>query len=206
MKRLPLSVLIFPFIVAVGTPTFGQMPGSRPAPAAAMVAAAASKGHTEVFEWVNLGILIAFLIYVLRKPVSQFFNQRLAAIRDGLEEGRKALAAAQAQMAVVEEKLRRLDQEVASLNTSAMEEIKAEAERMRRTSEQETARILEAAGHSIASATLSAKLELKNFAARQASELAEKMIRDRLDLQAQAQLVGRFLESLSRARHADPPA
>lgn len=211
MKRLFHSLQILLLISASVAPVFAQEPALRPTPAAVMVATAEgapahSPGHKDVIEWVNFAILIAFLIYFLRKPVAQFFDQRSAAIRDSLEEGRKALVAAKAEMEAVEEKLLRLEQEVASLKASAMEEIKVESERMRRASEQEAARILESAGHSIESATLAAKLELKNFAARQSSEMAEKMIRDRMDPHSQARLVSRFLEALGGAHHTHPPA
>lgn len=211
MKRLFHSLQILLLVLASVASVFAQAPALRPTPAAVMVATAEgapahSPGHKDVIEWVNFAILIAFLIYFLRKPVAQFFDQRSAAIRDSLEEGRKALVVAKAEMEAVEEKLLRLEQEVASLKASAMEEIKVESARMRRASEQEAARILESAGHSIESATLAAKLELKNFAARQSSEMAEKMIRDRMDPHAQARLVSRFLEALGGAHHTHPPA
>ena len=43
-------------------------------------------------------ILVGALAYLLKAPLAGFFAQRSAAIRTGLEEGRKALEASQAQL------------------------------------------------------------------------------------------------------------
>ncbi|MGH9327339.1 MAG: hypothetical protein ACRD2B_11745 [Terriglobia bacterium] len=210
IKRLLHSFGVLILIAVSTAPAFAHVPALRPAPAIAVVAAKIDPGfvasHKELIAWINLAILVAFLIYFLRKPTSQFFDQRSVAIREGLEEGRKALAAAKAEMEAVEEKLLRLDQEMEFLKTSALEEIKAERERMRSLSGREAARILESAGHSIDLAMIAAKAELKTFAALQASELAEKLIRERMDEHAQAQLVNRFREAVGRAHEARPPA
>ena len=55
------------------------------------------------------------LAYILRKPLADFFAQRSASIRSGLEEGRKALEASQAQLKAVEEKLQHLEEEIAAV-------------------------------------------------------------------------------------------
>jgi F-type H+-transporting ATPase subunit b len=173
---------------------------SRPAlatPAVLLQATPAeSRAHENLFDLINLIILIGVLAYLLRRPVRQFFSQRSEDIRKSLEEGRKALAAAQEQLSAAEEKMRRLEQDIAALKESAAKEMAAERERMRVTAEAEGERILASARSMIHSATQAAKLELKLYAARQATELAEKMIRERLNEQDQARLVGRFLDGI----------
>jgi F-type H+-transporting ATPase subunit b len=166
------------------------------APAFLLQTAIESKGHENLFDLINLIILIGVLVYLLRKPVGRFFSQRAQDIRKSLEEGRKALAAAQEQLAAAEEKLRRLEQDIAALKESAEREMAAERERMRAAAEAETERILASARSMIHSATQAAKLELKHYAARQATEIAEKMIRERLGEQDQARLVNRFLQGI----------
>ncbi|MGH9469108.1 MAG: hypothetical protein ACRD1N_02045 [Terriglobia bacterium] len=187
MKRLLLKLVVLFLSCLAG------------APAILTAAPATGEGashHTGIFEWINLAILVIVLVYVLRKPVAQFFVQRSSAVRESLEGGQKALAAARAELEGAEEKLRRLEQEVMALKTSALKEIDLERERMRRASAEESARILEAAEQTIRAAALAAKLELKHFAAREASERAEKMIREKLDDQGQARLLSRFVEGL----------
>jgi F-type H+-transporting ATPase subunit b len=155
-----------------------------------------SRGHEDLFDLINLIILIGVLVYVLRKPVGQFFSQRSEDIRKSLEEGRKALAAAQEQLAAAEERLRQLEQDIAALKESAAKDMAAERERMRAAAAAEAERILASARSVIHSATLAAKQELKLYAARQATEIAEKMIRERLNEQDEVRLVNRFLQGI----------
>ncbi|HTV53959.1 MAG TPA: ATP synthase F0 subunit B [Terriglobia bacterium] len=157
-----------------------------------------SRAHENLFDLINLIILVGVLVYLLRKPVGQFFSQRSEDIRKGLEEGRRALAAAQEQLSAAEEKLHRLEQEIGALKESARKEMAAERERTHRAAEAETGRILASARSMIHSATQAAKVELKLFAVRQATDLAEKMIRERLNEQDQSRLVNRFLQGIPR--------
>ncbi len=157
-----------------------------------------------IFDWVNFVILIALLIYFLRKPIAQFFRQRSEDIQKSLEEGRKALEAAQAQLAAAEERLSHLEQDIAALKADAARQTEAERERLRQAGEREAERILQSARHMIDSATQAAKLELKEHAADEAIRLAEKMIRDRLDEAARERLVSRFIQGLGNNLHSGP--
>ncbi len=155
-----------------------------------------SSSHTDLFDWINFILLVVVLVYVLRKPVGGFFANRSAALQHDLDEGRKALEAARAQLAQAEEKLRRLAADVAGLKTSAAREKELELARLREASEAEGKRILESARSMIESATQAARQELKRTAASEAVALAEKMIRERLDEAGRARLVSRFLEGI----------
>jgi F-type H+-transporting ATPase subunit b len=184
-------VAVSPFLVAAPPRT------TLLAPAALLLQAVSeSTAHSNLFDLINLIILIAVLAYVLRKPLRQFFSQRSEDIRKSLEEGRKALAEAQEQLAAAEEKLCRLEQDIAALKETAAKDMQAERERMRRAAEAETERILASARSMIHSATQAAKSELKHYAARRATEIAEKLIRERLNEQEQARLVNRFLQDI----------
>lgn len=167
---------------------------------------AQGEGHEKLFDWINFIILIVVLVYFLRKPIAQFFSQRSGEIEKGLEEGRKALEAAQAQLAAAEEKMRHLEQDIAGLKETAAREIEAERARLRTESEREAERIRESARHTIDAATQAAKLELKEQAAREAINLAEQMIRQRLDEEGRARLVSRFIQGLRANGHSRPDA
>jgi F-type H+-transporting ATPase subunit b len=197
--RYPLWLLLGAATVAGGSYPAKATPSQQGLVTAVMVeppAAQKSSARERVFDWINFAILIAVLVYFLRKPIAQFFSQRSTEIRKGLEEGRQALEAAQAQLAAAEEKMRRLEPDIASFKASAAQEIEADRERLRRAAEREAERILESARHSIETATRAAKLELRGYAARQAYELAEKFVRDRLSDEARARLVQRFIQGV----------
>lgn len=149
-----------------------------------------------LFKWINFALLVGALVFVLRKPLGEFFTQRSNSIRRSLEEGRKALEASQAQLNAIDEKLRRLEVEIAAFKASLAQEIAAERERLRTETEEETQRILESARVQIERAAKAARLELKAYTARQAIDLAERIIRERLDDTGRKRLVRRFLEAV----------
>jgi F-type H+-transporting ATPase subunit b len=150
------------------------------------------------YKLINFAILVGALAFLLRKPAAQFMAQRSESIRKSLEESRKALEASQAQIRAIEEKLRGLEEEISRFKAAAAQEMEAERERLRLAAAAEAERILQFAHAEIDNATRAAKLELKVYAARQAVELAEAMIRQQLDEAGQHRLVGRFVGELDQ--------
>lgn len=152
--------------------------------------------HELLYKTINFVILIGGLGYVLRKPLAEFFRSRFASIQKGLEEGRKALEASQAQLRAVEDKLARLEAEIAEFKTSALKEMEAERQRLLQSSAEEASRILEAARAQMDTAVRGAKLELRDYAAEKAVALAEELIRTRLDDSGRHRLVAQFAAGL----------
>jgi F-type H+-transporting ATPase subunit b len=153
--------------------------------------------HEMLYKTINFLILVGGLAYVLRKPMAEFFNLRSASIQKGLDEGRKALEASQAQLQAVEEKLRGLEAEIAAFKDSALRDMEAERQRWKQSSAEEAARILESARAQMDTALRAAKLDLKNYAARQSVSLAEELIRTRLDDSDRRRLVTQFVATLA---------
>jgi F0F1-type ATP synthase membrane subunit b/b' len=151
------------------------------------------EGRELLYKFINLSLLVGVLAYLLRKPVADFFAQRSASIRKGLEEGRTALEASQAQLRTVEEKLEHLEEEIASFKASAAREMEAERQRMKQAGSDEAEKIIQTARAQTEVAVRAAKLELKTYAAEQAVKLAEEIIRQRLDEEGRRRLVGEFL-------------
>lgn len=152
--------------------------------------------HQNIYDWINFVILVGALGYLLRKPAREFFAQRSASIRKGLDEGRRALEASQAQLKAVEEKLARLEQEIASFQASSAQEMAMERQRLEQATAREGEKILASARTRIETATRAAKVELQTYAAGQAVELAEEIIRQRLDDAGRERLVARFVEGV----------
>jgi F-type H+-transporting ATPase subunit b len=151
------------------------------------------EGRELLFKFINLALLVGVLAYFGRKPLTDFFSQRSASIRKGLEEGRKALEASQAQLKTVEEKLRHLEEEISAFKASAARDIEEERQRLKQAAAEEAEKILQAARAQTEIAVRVAKLELKSYTAEQAIELAEQIIRQRLDEAGRKKLVSDFL-------------
>lgn len=160
----------------------------------------AEASHEERLKWINFVILAVALIYLLRKPLSRFFAERLDTIHEGLEEGRRALATSDAKLAEVEAKLKKLEQELADFRARSQVEMQAERERLRQAAERDAQRVMDFAQAQIEAAVRAAKLELKRYAAGQALELAESAIRRRLDESTRHQLVSHFMAQLKESR------
>ena len=76
----------------------------------------------------------------------------------------------------------------------------AEADRIRRDTERDMARIQQHAAQEIESAGKLARLEVQRFAAKLAIELAESKVRSRMSPEVEAALLGNFLDDLSAGR------
>jgi len=177
--------------------TFGS---PRVAWSFATASAAEEKGEGPrrelLYKLINFAILVGVLGYVLRKPVAQFFSSRSAAIQKSLEESRKALETSQGQLQAVEERLRHLGEEIAAFKASAATEMEAERQRLREVAEQDAERILEATRAQLETDLRAAKVQLKSLAAQHSVELAERLIRERLDEPTRQRLVSQFTATL----------
>ncbi|MGH9355084.1 MAG: hypothetical protein ACRD10_03055 [Terriglobia bacterium] len=171
-------------------------------------AAPGAESHEKLFDWINFTILIVVLVYVLRKPAAAFFHDRSAAVRQGLEEGRKALESARTRLEAVEEKMRGLEAEIAALQAQAAKEMVAERERLKIAARKDSERILQSAASTIQHAVDATKAELTAHAMRQAADMAEKVIRERLDENGRARLVKQFLDGVRVVNDgsSQPPA
>jgi F-type H+-transporting ATPase subunit b len=157
---------------------------------------AAEEKRELYYKIVNFAILAVALGYVLRKPVKEFFSQRSLEIVKALEEGRAALKESQAKLAVVEEKLRHLDEEIAAFKATSEKEMQQDRQRLREETAREAEKILQTAGARTDTAIRTAQLELKLYTAKEALRLAEQMIRERMDEPARARLVSQFIRTL----------
>ncbi len=211
MSRLRLALLAGFMVVLSGLPAVAasqpRAPVTQPAAAALPPEepAEGSSGTKElIYKTVNFVILVGALAYFLRKPAADYFASRSAAIRKGIEEGRKALEASEAELRAIEEKVARLGQEIRAFEEEAEREIAAEAERFRRETEAEASKMLEFARARLDAAGRAARQELRAFAAMEALRLAEESVRTRLDAPQRERLFARYLAGLAGTGLANP--
>ncbi len=201
-RRWRRTVLVVCFgVLLLGAASLGIARQEHGAAAAETQSESSEQQHELIIKIVNFAILVAALAYLLRKvlPVGEILSRRSAEIRQALGEGKKALEAAQAQMAAVEEKLRHLDEEVAAFKAAAEQEMEAERQRIRREAAEDAEKILQTAQARLEAATRTARQELRISTAHEALQRAEQMIRTRLDEPARARLVSQFVSSLPGA-------
>ncbi len=152
---------------------------------------------SELWLWPNFALLIILLGYLAKKHGAPFFAARDREIRESLEAGKKAQAEAEKVAAGVQAKLATLDREIAALKTSAQAELERETQRIRRDTESELQRIEQHTAAELDSLGKRAMLELRQYAASLALDLAEQKVRARMTPAVQSGLVENFASELS---------
>jgi F-type H+-transporting ATPase subunit b len=150
----------------------------------------------ELWRWVNLIIFVYLFYRILRRPVSEAMRARREGIRRDLMRAQEERNAALAKLEEVEQRLAKLDAEVASVREQSEREAAEERERIRKATEEETRKLREQAQREIESAGKAARQELREFAAEQSVQLAEEMIRRDIKPEDDARLVGLRIEEL----------
>lgn len=151
-----------------------------------------------IFITLNFLILAVFFWWILAKKVNigQGMRDRTTMIQKGMEEAKKASLEANARLANIENRLAKLDGEVASLSSTAEADFAAEEIRIKKAAEEDTRRVIEAAEQEIASVAKTAQRELTAFVAELSVDLASKKIS--VDSAADQGLVRSFVEQLGK--------
>jgi F-type H+-transporting ATPase subunit b len=148
----------------------------------------------------NVVVLLGGLGFVLRKPLRKFFQTRTADIQKKLEEAEEARLEAVRKLSLMEERLLKLDEEVAAIRRQAQADAEAEQQRMLERAEEEAARVRARGRLEIEAEKAQALTELKQFVADKAVALAEEMIRREIEPADQERLFEKFLTELGEKR------
>lgn len=142
-------------------------------------------------------VIVAVLVgYGMKKWLPGIFRQRTQAIQKGMEEARRASEDANRRLREIEDKLGRLDAEIAQLQATASAQADEEAASLKIAAEQEQRRIIQNAEQEIGAAANAARRELKAYSAELAVSLAEKRIK--VDRATDQELVRDFVDQLGR--------
>lgn len=152
----------------------------------------------ELWKFLNLLLFLSFLIYLLRRPLSEAFRGRRESIRRDLLQAQQERDSAVKKLEEVESKLGRLDVEVAAIKERAAKEAAEERDRVSRETEADVKKLTEQARREIESAGKAARQELRRYAAEETIGIAQEMIRaemrpdddDRLIKTSMAELEG----------------
>jgi len=128
------------------------------------------------FEVFNFVLLALALGYALVKMLPKAIRNRNTAIQKHLVDARTATEEARARLSTVEDRLSKLDGEIAAMRTTAEQDAAKEEQRMKAALEDETKKILASAEQEIAAASLHARQQLKQQAAELAIEQAARKL------------------------------
>lgn len=141
----------------------------------------------------NFLLLLGVLIYVLRKPLTQFFANRRRTIQHDLERAGALLAEAQARLAEWEGRIARLDAEVAGIQVAVRERAEAERGRILEEARVSAERIRRDAQAAVEQEARRARETLRAEAAELAVELATKLVREQVTEADHTRLLDEFV-------------
>ena len=151
----------------------------------------------DIFKWINFALVAVGLFWLFGKVLPSKFRANADAISSAITKATAAKADADRHLREAEEKLARLEQEVAELRATAQREGVAEAERIRSATQNDAQRVELAAKVEIEATERAARLELKAIAANLAVDGAESLLAKQLTPQAQEALVSAFVKGLA---------
>ncbi len=186
----PAAFFLAVLLLAVAAAPLGAAEGAEAAPA---------PWWQIPLQVLNFVVLFGVLGYLLRKPAREFFAGRTRAIQQSVAEARAAREQAEKRLAEVEERLKRLGEEIGALEDEARREAAAERDRLRAAAQVEAGKILAAAESEITNLTRVARRELKSYAARLAVELAEERLRREMNPDTQDRLLRAYAEDLAES-------
>lgn len=169
-------------------------------PSLVLASSAEGGGGRAVFDLVmrilNFGILVGVLVYFTRKPVVNGIRNSIESVRTMLKDAEESRLAAETRMKEAEERLSRVDSEVAELLEAAKKEGEVERERILAETAEAVEKIQKDASQAMEQEVKKSREALKKDAAEAAVALAESIIREKITPEDHRKFIADYLEKL----------
>jgi F-type H+-transporting ATPase subunit b len=141
----------------------------------AMIGLNAEQAAT-AFTVVNFAVLAGLIGWFLVKTLPKTFRNRNTAIQKDLVDARTATEEAGARLSAVEERLGKLDEQIAAMRAQAEKDSAHDEQRIMASVEEDKRKILAAAEQEIAAATALAHRQIQQYAAELAIDQAARKL------------------------------
>jgi F-type H+-transporting ATPase subunit b len=153
-----------------------------------------------VFTIFNIVVLFGAIGYGLMKALPKIFRDRSSKIQKSLVDARSATEEATSRLGAVEQRLAKLDEQIAAMRAQAEAEGLRDEQRIKASVKDEKVKIVAAAEAEIATATALARREIQKYAAELAIEQAVRKLEvsadtDRMLVENFAQRLGSGFEA-----------
>jgi F-type H+-transporting ATPase subunit b len=149
-----------------------------------------------LFEYLNFAILAGAILFALSRYLPKTFRANRQNIQHQLLDARTATQQAHERLAAIEQRLGRLDEEIAAISKQAEKDSLEDEARIKASIEEERRRIVDAASKDIAAAASAAQRDLKRFTAGLAvDQAAQRMV---LTADDDRGLLEEFVQSLGQ--------
>ena len=147
---------------------------------------------------VNFVILFGGLIFVLYKPLKEMLGKRAVDIQEDLAGANNRRGEAEKKYAESTSRLSGLEEEIRLLKETAEDEGRREKERISRAAAAEAEKIKKYTDQEIAELLRGGLQDLKSFTVERATDIARKRIREKLTEKDQIVLIDKSIERLKK--------
>jgi F-type H+-transporting ATPase subunit b len=142
---------------------------------------------------VNTIALIGVLVYFLKKPLVTFFSERTAQIQKDLDDAREQRDKAERLIGEYQQKLAGMEKELEKMRAELRKTADAESAKVVANAEKVAAAMIESAKLTADQEVRKAKIALKNEAVTLAVELAEALVREKINEDDRQRIVEDYL-------------
>ena len=161
-------------------------------------AQAAADGTGQVWEVANLALLIGVLFYFARKPVLSFLSERREEIQSNLASSEKLLSDAETRLEEWNQRAAQLESEVENIRESAARAADRERDTIIADAEETAGRIRASAGAVVDRELRAARESLREEVADLATELAGKILKEKVGDEDRGRLVDEFIDKIEQ--------
>lgn len=151
-----------------------------------LVAAGGAHGDGS-WDWFKLGgmftnllLFVAFLVWVLKKPLQNFLSGRRSGMAQRLDAARAKQEEAERRLAEYEHKLKNLESEIEAIVKSHEAQGEADRQRLKDETEKSIERLLREVDFTIHQESLKAQKDIRAAAVGATLEMAEELVKNRI--------------------------
>ena len=151
---------------------------------------------TDTYKVINFAVLLAILIYLLRKPVTKALRDRIQGIKDQLEDLEARKKEAEKELAAYNRKFQQLEQEAEKIVDQYIQQGQEAKARILEEAQSAAVKLEEQARRNIDHEFKKAREQLQSEVMEKALVKAEEVIKSRISDKDQDRLVDEYLEKV----------
>jgi F-type H+-transporting ATPase subunit b len=146
----------------------------------------------------NIGILVAALVFFLRKPLAKLLARRSQRLRDSVRDVYSAREETLARLALVDAQIKALAQEIEDIKHKTSREAEEQQKRLLKEAEQECQSLIKSEQQYIERKLGESQKRLKVYAIERAISYAQEKIKQQLSEDFHNKLIDAYIEQLGK--------
>ncbi|MBD1399886.1 F0F1 ATP synthase subunit B [Pelovirga terrestris] len=149
-----------------------------------------------LYRLLNFSIVVAILVYFLKKPIGNALSGRRDDIEKALAEAKKVKEEAEAKFAEYDKKLNQATQEIAAISASIRKEAEMEKQKIIENAREQAVKIEQDAEKAAALEVAKARLSLQQEAVQLAVGVAEDLLKKNFTKDDDSRLIDEYMQKV----------